>query len=195
MLRAETASLGMKYRIWKEKMRLVERIRNQEQSLAKAIHDEQVAMGWPGLALEVKEICEVVGVEDINVKHVAKEELDEAILFANMKETKLEMEKSEKLKDVRNGDFRKEQDYMKMKGLDRARMAFRIRTKMVQRVKMNFKSMHRSNLKCEECELEEEESQEHMEVCPGWAMELGTLDVTRMEDRVEFFTRVLRRKK
>ena len=195
MLRAETASLKMKFRIWREKLRIVDRIRKQEHSLAKAIHDEQVAMGWPGLAMEVKEICKVVGVEDINKKHVAKEELDEAILYANMKETKLEMEKSEKLKVVKNGDFRKEQEYMMMKGVDRARMEFRLRTRMVPKIKMNFKNMHRSNLKCEECELGEEESQEHLVECPGWAVELNTLDVTRMDDRVEFFTRVLRRKK
>ena len=81
-----------------------------------------------------------------------------------------------------------------MKGVDRSRMAFRLRTRMVPKIKMNFKSMHRSNLKCEECELDKEETQEHMAVCPGWAVELGTLDVTRMADKVEFFTRVLRRK-
>jgi hypothetical protein len=65
---------------------------------------------------------------------------------------------------------------------------------MLNKVKMNYKNMHRGNLKCEECELDEEETQEHMVVCPGWAMELGTLDVTRMDDMVEFFTRVMRRK-
>ena len=63
-------------------------------------------MGWPGLAMEVKEICEKAGVVDINMEHVAKEDQDEAILFANLKETKLEMEKSEKLKEVKNGAFR-----------------------------------------------------------------------------------------
>ena len=194
MLRAETTSLKMKFRIWREKMRIVQRIRNQERSLAKAIHDEQVAMGWPGLAKEVKEICKVVGVEDINVKEVDKEELNEAILYANMKEMKLELERYGKLEDVKREDFRKEQDYMKEKAVDKARMAFRLRTKMVPKVKMNYKNMHKGNLKCEECDLDEDESQEHMVVCPGWAEELGSLDVTRLADKVEFFTRVLRRK-
>ena len=38
---------------------------------------------------------------------------------------------------------------MKEKAMDRARMAFRIRTKMVKNVKANFKNMFRNNLKCE----------------------------------------------
>ena len=194
MLRAETGSLKMKFRIWKEKVRIVERIRNQERSLAKAIHEEQLAMGWPGLAKEVKEICKVIGVEDVNVNHVKKEELDEAILYANQKDLKEDIERYEKLKDVKGEDYRKEQEYMMWKGVDKSRMAFRLRTRMLNKVKMNYKNMHRGNLKCEECELDEEETQEHMVVCPGWAMELGTLDVTRMDDMVEFFTRVMRRK-
>ena len=194
MLRAETGSLKMKFRIWKEKVRIVERIRNKERSLAKAIHEEQLAMGWPGLAKEVKEICKVIGVEDVNVNHVKKEELDEAILYANQKDLKEDIERYEKLKDVKGEDYRKEQEYMMWKGVDKSRMAFRLRTRMLNKVKMNYKNMHRGNLKCEECELDEEETQEHMVVCPGWAMELGTLDVTRMDDMVEFFTRVMRRK-
>ena len=95
---------------------------------------------------------------------------------------------------MKGEDYRKEQEYMVWKGVDKSRMAFRLRTRMLNKVKMNYKNMHRGNLKCEECELDEEETQEHMVVCPGWAMELGTLDVTRMDDMVEFFTRVMRRK-
>ena len=60
---------------------------------------------------------------------------------------------------------------------------------------MNYKSMHTDNLDCEECDMIEKETQEHIMVCPGRAVELGSLDVTRIEDRVEFFVRVMRRKK
>ena len=59
------------------------------------------------------------------------------------------------------------------KGVNKARLAFRLRSRMEAKVKMNFKMMHRNNLKCEECELDEAETQEHMVVCPGWAVELG----------------------
>ena len=53
---------------------------------------------------------------------------------------------------------------------------------METKIKMKFKNM---NLNCGECKLV---------VCPGWAVELCTLDVTRIDDMVEFFTRVMRRK-
>ena len=65
---------------------------------------------------------------------------------------------------------------------------------MMKKVKMNYKSMHRQNLKCENCELGAEETQEHLMVCPGWAEELGSLDTTTMEGKVEFFIRVMKKK-
>ena len=194
MLRAETGSMKMKIRIWKQKVMLARRIRGQEGSLAKAIFEEQVAMGWPGLAREVTEVCKAVGLEDVSRKSVTKEEVDEAMFYQNQKEMKDEMEKYEKLKEIKNEDFRMEQKYMMEKGIERGRMAFRIRTRMVKKVKMNYKSMHRQNLKCENCELGAEETQEHLMVCPGWAEELGSLDTTTMEGKVEFFIRVMKKK-
>ena len=105
------------------------------------------------------------------------------------------MENYEKLKSVKDGDFRKEQEYMNEKGVERARTAFRIRTRMLMKVKMNFKGKHRDNLKCENCDAMEDETQEHIMVCPAWAEEMGSLDVTTLKDQVEFFSRVMRRKK
>ena len=43
---------------------------------------------------------------------------------------------------------------------EKARTAYRIRTKMVQRMKMDFKKMFKDNLGCEYCK-EEYETQEH----------------------------------
>ena len=40
----------------------------------------------------------------------------------------------------------------------------------------------------------EDESQEHILICPAWREEVGSLDVTVMKDQVEFFMRVMRRK-
>ena len=173
---------------------LVTRIRKQERSLAKAIHEEQVEMGWPGLAKEVKEICKMLGVKDANKEMLEKEELEDAVFCHEYKEMKEEMSKCEKLKDVRNEDFRKEQEYMEEKGMGNARMAFRIRTKMVNKVKANFKNMYKDNLDCEYCDEKVIETQEHILECLGWREELGTLDVTTMKDKVEFFYRVMKRK-
>ena len=54
--------------------------------------------------------------------------------------------------------------------------------------------MNRGNLKCDMCDMMEDETQEHIVVCPGWKEELGSLDVSMMRDHIEFFMRVMRRK-
>ena len=124
-----------------------------------------------------------------------KEEIHEAVFYASYKETKEEMKRYDKLKEIKDEDFRKEQDYMEERAMDTARMAFRIRTKMVKKVKMNFKNMYKDNLKCEECDMDEDESQEHMLECPGWREERGDLEVTTTKGKVMFFTRVMKKKK
>ena len=146
-------------------------------------------MGWPGLAAEVEVIGKAVG-----VKEGEKEEIEEAIFYSNQREMKEEMKKYEKLKEVKDEDFRKEQKYMSWKGMDKGRMAFRIRSKMVKNVKKNFRNMY-SDVKCEYCDEEEEESQGHMMVCPGWVEEMAALDMIKIEDQVEFFSRVMKRKR
>lgn len=70
----------------------------------------------------------------MNKKTVTKEEMDDAIFYANMKEMKEEMAKCEMLKGVMNEDLRNEQEYLQEKGVGRARMGFRIRSKMVNKV-------------------------------------------------------------
>ena len=195
MLRAETGSMRMKQRVWKQKLMLAARISGQEGSLASQIYAEQLEMGWPGLAKEVKEISEACGVEDMNKRMMNKEEIHEAVFYASYKETKEEMKRYEKLKEIKDEDFRKEQDYMEEKAMDTARMAFRIRTKMVKNVKMNFKNMYKDNLKCQKCEMDEDESQEHLLECPGWREERGDLEVTTTKGKVMFFTRIMKKKK
>ena len=95
---------------------------------------------------------------------------------------------------MKDKDLRKEQEYMHVKAADKARLADRIRTKMIRNVKMNFKNLYKGNLKCDKCESGEEESQEHMMVCTGWEEERGSLDLTMMKDQVEFMMKVMRRK-
>ena len=180
----------MKYRIWKLKVMLVMRIKNQDGSLAKAIHEEQVAMGWPGLAKEVEQICKEIGIRDVNTEMVRKEELEEAVAYADYKEMKEEMNKYDKLKQVKDADMRKEQDYMHEKAVDKARKAFRLRTKMTKCVKMNYKNLYKGNLMCDKCESDEEDTQEHLMVCTGWEEERGSLDMLSIMDQVEFITRV-----
>ena len=65
--------MDMKLRIWKEKLNLVLHIRSlNDETLAKKIYNEQRKQGWPGLAKETKNICEVLGVEDVNTTQMNK---------------------------------------------------------------------------------------------------------------------------
>ena len=59
-------------------------------------------------------ICKEVGLENVYEKEVRKEEVEEALFYANQKMIKEEMMRYEKLKSVKDGDFRKEQEYMRL---------------------------------------------------------------------------------
>ena len=80
------------------------------------------------------------------------------------------------------------------KAVDKARLAFRLRAKMTKCVKMNFKNQYKGNLGCDRCESGEYETQEHMMECVGWEEERGSLDMYRIMDQVEFFSRVGKKK-
>ena len=66
---------------------------------------------------------------------------------------------------------------------------------MVKNIKINFKNFHKDDLKCKECDMDEEESQEHMLQCPGWREERGDLDVSTIRGKGEFFVRAMKRKR
>ena len=82
---------------------------------------------------------------------------------------------------------------MELKSVSKVRMAFRIRSKMVKSIKLNFKNMH-TDLNCDHCEMGEEESQAHAMRCQGWEKERRGLDFETIEDTVQFFTRILQEK-
>ena len=64
--RAALGLQGMKWRVWQAKVLLVEAIMEQEEDcLAREVLEEQVRMGWPGLAQEVQEICKEIGLPDV----------------------------------------------------------------------------------------------------------------------------------
>ena len=88
----------------------------------------------------------MLGVKDANKEMLEKDVLEDAVFCYKYKEMEEEMSKCEKLKDVMNEDFRKQQEYMEEKGVGNARMAFRIRTKMVNKVKANFKNMWQNDI-------------------------------------------------
>ena len=160
MLTAETQTMMMKQRIWKMKLMTANGILKKDGTMANDIYNEQMAMSWPGLSSEVKEICQTIGISNLNKNYISKEEIENAVFFHNYKEMKCEMERYRKLEDIKHEDFRKPQNYMESKSVENARMAYRIRCKMVKTFKMNFKNSYK-NLKCENCLFGSLDDQSH----------------------------------
>ena len=65
--------------------------------------------------------------------------------------------------------------------MEQARQAFRVRSKMIKSVKMNFKN----DLKCEKC-ADEDETQEQVMMCKEFWKDLNT---DQIRDQVTFFHR------
>ena len=70
-LRSETDMIGMKWRVWQTKLMLLQRTKNQTRSLYRQVYEDGRAKGWPGLWREVSQICEQLGIPDINDVHMA----------------------------------------------------------------------------------------------------------------------------
>ena len=136
---AETNSMKMKQKIWKQKLIFTYGLKRKEGSLARSVYQEQKSMVWPGLASEVEEICKQIGLENIDEADIKKEEIEENVYYHNYKEMKDRMESYDELEDIKNDDFRKMQSYREIKSIDRVRMAFRIQSKMLKKIKMNMK--------------------------------------------------------
>ena len=83
---------------------------------------------------------------------------------------------------------------MKEKSLDKVRMAYRIRCKMVNSIKVNHKSSYPGGLKCDWCDSGDDESQCHVTRCEGWEEERRGLDRVNIMDMVELFKRILNKK-
>ena len=108
---------------------------------------------------------------------------------------KKELSESTKLMDIKDEDFTHVQDYFKDKSVENARMAFKVRCKMVPDIPCNFKNKYKrrgeQGILCSYCKEGEEFSQSHCMECPAWAEIRKGLDLTNIMDLVVFFRRLL----
>ena len=115
---AESGTIRAKWRIWIEKIHLVNRIYNQDQdSLARRVYIEQLQNGWPGLASEVTQICKIIGIADVNRHMVSKEKIKEAVFYHHYQDLEDNIKKYKKLEGIKHQDFREMQSYMKDKSI------------------------------------------------------------------------------
>ena len=111
-LQAAFGLVSMKFRVMEAKVLLVLAIRSQEEGgLAREILEEQLAMGFPGLGQEVRQICVELGLPDDTRMDVQKEQVREAIQLNSLKELKAEMTGKIKIKELAMCDLRQPQSY------------------------------------------------------------------------------------
>ena len=62
-----------------------------EKNLCKEVLQVQLAMGWPGLKQEVKNICQKVGLLDVTKQYVSRKEILKYIQYYHLKLAKENM--------------------------------------------------------------------------------------------------------
>ena len=175
---------------------LVIRIQGKDcSSLSRQVYEESRERGWPGLGEEVTDICREIGIPDVNIECVTKKTIKNAIWKHHSMDFKMELSESKKLKDIKEDDFSKVQDYFHGKSVANTRMAFKIRTQMVSEIPANFKNKFKKKgedgLICTHCEEGKELSQSHCVECSAWVQLREGLDLSNIMDLVAFFRKLL----
>ena len=186
-LRCETNMLGMKWRIWQEKLLLILRIKNHgNETLCKQVYEEGKKNGWPGLGQDAEKICRMLEIPDVNYSDISKQDVRKAIFEHHRKDMIEEVRSKTKLDDIKEEDFKEVQSYFNDKSVENARMAFKIRTHMVPKIPGNFKNKYKTKgtvsegLTCPHCDDKELMSQSHCLSCSAWTDIRMGLDMTKI---------------
>ena len=111
-LRCETKMMGMKWRLWQEKVLLLMRIKKHEKgTLCRDVYEEGKLKEWPGLGKEVTEICQVIGIPDVNNVVVSKHDVKRAISKHHYSDMINTVEGQTKLEDIKGDDFKGVPEY------------------------------------------------------------------------------------
>ena len=86
--------------------------RQEEGGLALEVLQEQMAMGFPGLGQEVRQICQQVGLPDATRLDVQKEEVEQCIKLDHLKHLNSDMAGKSKLEELAQSDTRVPQEYV-----------------------------------------------------------------------------------
>ena len=110
-LQAALGLQGMKWRVWEEKILLMQAIRRQEEGgLAREVLGEQLQMGWPGLAQEVSQICKDILLPDGARVDIDKEDIKKGVMYDHLKALKLQL-RGKKLELMANSDVSRRREY------------------------------------------------------------------------------------
>ena len=202
-LRTQAGMMDMENRIAMEKVCLVARIMHtnkEKENLCREVLQVQLAMGWPGIMKEVKEICRAVGLEDVTIKYIHRDKVKEYIQYFDMKCAKEKMEPLEKCRLIRREDCRFVKSYMFEKSLEQSRLEFIWQTQMLDtRTTMKGK-YQKNNYTCPHCVEGREqgvlESPVHLlEDCSAYSdLRVGLSPAEVLEDRARFLRAAIARR-
>ena len=197
-LRCESGMLGMKWRIWQQKILLLMRIQNQKQGvLCREVYEEAKQNDWPGLGQDVAKICSNLGIPDVNNTRISKQDIKKAIFENHYEDMVNTIKTKSKLEEIKDDDFREVQPYFHDKSVESTRMKFKIRTHMVPKIPGNFKNKFQvkgkvsEGLACQHCGQGEKFTQSHSLTCPAWTDIRQGLDMSNGDDLVVFFRKLL----
>ena len=126
-----------------------------DSALAKQVWREQMQQNWPGLAREVSKICDELGIENVNHSQSGRQELktlvNNACRTRNQSELKEKMDGMSKMEGLINQDCNAK-PYLESKSLNDVRDTFRLRTRMIDGIRGNFRNMYPGDKgNCEGC--------------------------------------------
>ena len=203
-LRTQAGMPDMEHRVWVEKVSLVSTIlhsNREEENLCREVLQVQVAMGWPGLTREVKEICRKVGLPDATQKYLYRKEIQEYIHYYDMKVVKESMSSLDKCKTIRERDCRIVQPYMYEKSLLQSRMEFLWDTQMLDTRTTMKGRYEKDKYSCPHCREGREEgvleTPSHLlSECSAYSdLREGANPELVLEDRAVFLFRAIARRK
>ena len=192
----ETGTSTMENRILKRKLTFAHHLTNlPEESLAWQVAALQDKFSLPGLMTEIKEVLSELDMPDMKKtpKFVWKNIVNQKMKEKNKTDI---LKQSERYKKINTDDMKTEnferKPYLTNLRMDQARTKFKMKTKMLKNVKMNYKNDPKNvkNLwQCSECQ--HIDSQEHILWCKGYETLRANKDLSNDVDLTRYYQQVL----
>ena len=146
---------------------------------------------WPGLAEETRQICESLGMNDVNLQEVKKQDIMKAVKDHDGREMVQQMERYQKLDKIKEDNPTEAKSYLETKSISDCRIIFRIRTEMVD-LKDNMRGRYKGfSTNCEMCDEHVPESQSQFMVCSAYQELRAGRDLSTDKDLVYFYRDVM----
>ena len=156
--------------------------------IAKQVIYQEVINNIKGLAAECRAVCIDIGLPNLVYSNVTKMEIKSSISDKIENEFRSEMDASIKVRD-RLSDNTDDNSYINRIPIPLSRVWIRYRARAIAGVKGNFRHSW-DDLACRYCDLGDDESQEHLEMCGGTEFERRGLEMRNWRDRLLFWRRM-----